>query len=179
MSESFEEFKAKVQKRNGKRRNTIKNSVGVRQGFLFLQKRKWEDVGRPITEKQFQQIIRGVDRELSKLLIDKRSITFPHTMGTLEIRSANNTARYTNDGKLALPRVVDWPKTLELWYEDQEAYKKKILIRDLHPVKVSIVYNRKTANYNNKNYFNFVLNRNTIRLASSMLREGLLETFSI
>ena len=177
--ESFEEFKAAVQKRNSKRRNKINNSVGVRQGFLFLQKRKWVDVGRPITEKQFQQIVRNVNKALSNLLIEKKSITFPHNMGTLEIRSRNNMARYSKDGKLILPKVIDWSKTLELWYSDKEAYDNKILIRDLHPTKIAIIYNRKTANYNNKNYFNFILNRNTQRVASSMLREGLLETFSI
>ena len=33
-----------------------------------------------------------------------------------------------NDGKLKTNLPIDWNKTLELWYEDEESYKNKTLI---------------------------------------------------
>lgn len=176
---TFEEFRAEIQRQKEPRRSKIKNSVGVRQAYLFLQKRKWEDVGQHITEKQFQQIVRKVNEELGRLFIEKKILTLPHQMGTLEVRTAKNQARYTKDGRLTLPKIVNWDATLKLWNDDAEAFKDKILIRDMHPQKIRIIYDRTTANYNNKNYFDFIVNRGIVRTLSSMMRDGTLETFLI
>lgn len=177
MDKNFEEFKAKVQKRNAHRCNMIKNSVGVRQGFLFLQKRKWKDVGQPLTEKQFQQIIRSVDKALSNIFIDKKVLTFPYGMGVLEARSTSTAARYNAEGKLIIPKPINWDATLKLWFEDPEARASKTLIRSLQPSKIVIVYEKPEGPLVNKNYFTFYPNREIGRTLSIMLREGTIETF--
>jgi len=54
MRDSFEEFIAETKKVTGPRIHRIKNSLGIRQAFLFLQKNKWFDIGTPLKEQQFQ-----------------------------------------------------------------------------------------------------------------------------
>lgn len=177
MEKSFEEFKGEVQKRTGKRNNNVKNSVGVRQGFLFLQKRKWRDVGQPISEKQFQQIVRKVGQGLSKVLLEKHYLILPQNMGTIDIRFTDNKAYYDENGKLCLPTIVNWDATLKLWYEDPEAYTNRLLIRDKFHTKIITVYDRSKATYNNKNYYNFIINRPIYRTMLLQMREGTLKTF--
>lgn len=179
MDKNFEEFKAKVQKRNAPRCNRIKNSVGVRQGFLFLQKRKWVDVGQPLTEKQFQQIIRGVNKALSDVFIEKKILTFPYGMGVLEARATSTAARYGADGKLIIPKPIDWDATLKLWYEDPEAMEKKVLIRSMQPSRIVMAYQKPEGPVVNKNYFTFYPNRAINRTLATLLREGTIETFLV
>lgn len=176
MMKTFEEFKKEVCKSDNPIMN-ITNSVGVRQGFLFLQKRKWKDVGRPITEKQFQQIVRSVDKELSDVFIKNRILTFPLGMGTLEARSSSTKARYNSEGKLIIPKQVNWNETLKLWYTDPEAFESRILVRSNSPIKFDIVFEKSNLPINNKNFFNFYLNRTALRTISSMIRERLIETY--
>lgn len=176
MDKSFEDFRKEVQKVHASRKSTITNSVGVRQAFLFLQKRKWKDVGKPIKEQQFQHIIRSVNEKLGQLLIENKQLTLPQGMGALEVRLLNNRPRY-RDGKLVLPQMINWDATLKLWYEDPEAMKDKVLIRDTMDLAVKVYYNKAGTVFVNKGYYEFLLNRNLRRLLSSMYREGLLDTF--
>lgn len=176
MTKTFEEFKKELCNSSTPTMN-ITNSVGVRQGFLFLQKRKWRDVGQPITEKQFQQIIRNVDKALNDAFLENRILTFPLGMGTLEARSSSTKARYNSEGKLVIPKQVNWNETLKLWYTDPEAFENRILVRSNSPIKFDIVFEKSSLPINNKNFFTFYLNREALRKLSSMIREGVIETF--
>lgn len=176
MGKTLEQFKRELQRLNSTRKNTPVHSVGVRQAFLFLQSRKWKDVGKPVTEKQFQQIVRKVNERLGKLFIEKKELTFPCSMGKIEIR-ITKSIYYDRDGKLVLPKKVNWDATLKLWYEDKEAFENRFLVRDSYPKQYKLIYDRTNAAYNNKGFFDFSVNRNILRTLASMLREGNLETF--
>jgi hypothetical protein len=49
-------------------------------------------------------------------------------MGTIELRKRPVTYDIKN-GKLKVSAPIDWDKTLKLWYEDEESFNKKTLVK--------------------------------------------------
>ena len=67
------------------------------------------------------------------------------------------------DGKLKVNAPIDWDKTLKLWEEDEESYKKKTLVKMGEKAIYKIIYNKVLANYTNQNFYDFNPNR-TLKL---------------
>ena len=178
MEENLKEFKRRVKKVDGPRRHRVKNSLGIRDAFLYLQSNKWFDIGQSLKESTFQQIIREVNNLLAFEIMEGRSIVFPEHMGSLEVRKHD---RYVDiDGnKIKTNYMVDWDQTLKLWSEDEEAYQKKTLVRDINSKeRYTIFYNRKGANFNNKGYFLFRANRSVYRVLGQNIKKGQVDAYS-
>ena len=75
-------------------------------------------------------------------------------MGRLEVRKRSNSIKF-KDGKVVTDLPVNWDATLKLWYEDEESYNNKILIREENKETFRIHYNKIKANYNNKSFYQF------------------------
>ena len=71
------------------------------------------------------------------------------------------------DGKRRTSRRIDWDKTLNLWYEDDEAYKNKTLIYFEGEDRNIIMYEKRNAVYKNKFYYDFKPNRDITRRVMS------------
>lgn len=179
MKESFKEFIAKTKKVNGPRKHKIKNSLGIRQAFLFLQRNKWFSIGRSIKENQFQKIIRSINILLAQELIKGNEIIFPERMGILELRKYQRNAYINKEGKLVITYPIDWDATLKLWYEDSEALKNKQLIRHTHKDTVKILYNRCSANYENKMFMQFNICREIRDIIRTKLKQGQIDAYTI
>lgn len=172
MGESLEEFKNRIKKVDGPRKHKVKNSLGIRDAFLYLQSRKWINIGQALKEQTFQRIIRDVNNLLAIEIMEGNRIIFPERMGSLEVRKQERFADIV-DGKLRTNYMVDWDKTLELWSEDAEAYQNRTLVRDIESKeRVTIFYNRKTADYENKAYFRFKPNRALYRILKQNINKG-------
>jgi len=176
--ETFNEFARSLKYKDKPRKFRITGSVGIRQAFLFLQKRKWKEVGRPITESQFQHIVRDVNELLAFELVQNRSIILPHSMGEIEVRKYTRELKFEN-GKLVSKLPIDWDATLKLWYEDDEAYKNRTVVRFPRLEAYKVLYNRSSADYENKSYYQFTLNRTIYRLLGQQLSLGKLEGFAL
>nr|DAU83974.1 MAG TPA: hypothetical protein [Crassvirales sp.] len=50
-------------------------------------------------------------------------------MGTLEVRKIERNIRIGKDGEIITNLPIDWDSTLKLWYEDEESYKNKTIVR--------------------------------------------------
>lgn len=176
--EDLKEFRKRVQKVNEPRNHKVKNSLGIRQAFLYLQSHKWFDIGQPLKEHVFQQIIREINNLLAFEIMEGRSIVFPESMGILEVRKED---RYVDikDGKVVTNYRIDWDQTLKLWSEDKEAYANRTLVRDvLSKERFRIFYNRRTADYNNKGYFTFRANRAMSRVLGQNIKKGQIDAYS-
>lgn len=172
------EFKKRTRKVESPRKHRIKNSLGIRDAFLYLQRNKWFNIGRALPEHLFQQIIREVNNQLAFELMEGRTIVFPEKMGFMEVRKA---PRYVNieDGKVKTNYRVDWDKTLELWYTDSEARKNRTLVRDTDSKERFVLrYNRSTANFNNKCYTQFIPQRGIRRILGQNVKQGKIEAYS-
>lgn len=63
------------------------------------------------------------------------------------------------DNKLRINYPVNWHDTIKLWFEDEEARKNKTLLRDESREGYTIKYNKYDANYENKCFYEFAVNR--------------------
>lgn len=174
--ETFTEFKTKVSHLKGGGKNyKVKGSVGVYDMYKLIRKNHWYNIGRPITEKEFYAVIRGINRLLAEKISNGETVKFPYRMGSLELRKYQVGVSF-KDGKLHNTYPINWNKTLHLWYENPEAHRKKILLRDENPWMYNIRYNKCNAVYNNKQFYQFDVNTFIKKKLSKNIKQGKTDT---
>ena len=172
----MDEFRRNILKVKGPRVHKIKNSWGVYDSYKYIRKNKWFDIGQPLTEHQFYYIVRGVNNSLAESLLQGNNVTLPCKMGTLELRKFNSSISIKN-GKVKTNLPIDWDRTLKLWSEDEEAYKERILIKMEEKEIFKVYYNRIKANYKNKSFYEFLINRDIKVRLKQKIKQGLIDGF--
>ena len=164
-------FKSSIQKLNDTRIHKVNNSLGVYDAYKWIRKNKWLNIGKCLTEHEFYGIIRKVNDYLANELVRGNDVRLPNRMGRLELRKYD--ARITFDGtKVKTNLPIDWDKTLKLWYEDEESYKNKTLIKMEEKEMFKVYYNKSTANYNNRAFYEFVFNKDLKVRLKQRIKEG-------
>jgi len=176
--EEYTAFKSSVLKLNSRREHKITGSLGVYDAYKYIRKHKWMDVPRPLTEHEFYSIVRRVSSYLAKELIEGNDVILPCRMGKLEVRKYAPNIKF-QDGKLATTLPVNWDATLKLWFEDKESYDGKVLIYEEPKEIFRVLYNVYDANYNNKSFYEFKINRDIKQGLKNKIKEGALEAFII
>lgn len=172
------DFLNSIKKVNEPRTHKVNNSLGVYDAYKFLRKRKWVDVGRYITEHEFYSIIRRVNDYLADSFLHGNDIKLPHRMGRIELRKYD--VRVSFDGeKVKTNLPIDWDKTLKLWYEDEEAYKEKTLVKVEEKEIFKVYYNKHLADYNNQVFYEFNINRELKRRLKQKIKEGKIDAFKL
>lgn len=172
----MDEFRRKILKVDSSREHKIKNSWGIYDAYKYIRKNKWFDIGQPISEHNFYSIIRKVNNLLADRLVNGNEITLPCRMGTLEIRKFEPQISIDN-GKIKANLPIDWDSTLKLWSEDEEAYKERTLVKMEEKEIFKIYYNRIKANYNNKGFYEFLVNRDIKRRLKRGIKNGYIDGF--
>lgn len=167
-----------ILKVKGPRKHKVNKSLGVYDAYKYIRKNKWFNIGRPLKEKEFYSIIRSINNELAISLSKGEDVKLPCKMGTLEIRKAN-TYYNIKDGKLHTNAVIDWDTTLKLWCEDEESYNNRTLVRCESKEIYKIHYNKVRADYSNKSYYKFNINKELKKSLKQNIREGEIEAFLI
>lgn len=171
-----EEFLKEVRRLNDTRIHKVTGSIGVYQAYKYIRKNKWFDIERPLKEGEFYRIIRRVNEYLAEELMRGNEIKLPHRLGTLEIRKKPTRVRIV-DGKLVTSLPIDWDATLKLWYDDEEAFHNKTLVRLENEEVFKVYYNKKDANYVNKSFYEFKPNREIQRNLAKRIREGTIDAY--
>lgn len=174
----MDDFRKKVLKLDKPRQHKVNNSLGVYDAYKWIRKNKWLDIGRPITEHEFYTIIRQVNNLLAENFLKGRDIVLPHRLGTIELRKYETKMSF-NNGKLHTNLSIDWDRTLKLWAEDEEAYKEKMLVKVEEKEIFKVFYNKGKANYNNKSFYEFEVNRDLKRRLKQRIKDGLIDAFKI
>lgn len=175
---TYEEFKSEVQHLDNPRKHKITNSIGVYSAYKWIRKNKWLNIGRCLTEHEFYSIIRKVNDYLADSFLHGNDIKLPHRMGRLELRKYD--VRVTFDGeKVKTNLPIDWDRTLKLWYEDEEAYKNKTLVKVEEKEIFKVYYNKHLADYNNQVFYEFNINRELKKRLKQRIKEGRLDAFKI
>ena len=174
----MDDFRKKVLKLDKPRQHKVNNSLGVYDAYKWIRKNKWLDIGRPITEHEFYTIIRQVNNLLAENFLKGRDIVLPHRLGTIELRKYETKMSF-NNGKLHTNLPIDWDRTLKLWAEDEEAYKEKMLVKVEEKEIFKVFYNKGKANYNNKSFYEFNVNRDLKKRLKQRIKEGKLDAFKI
>ena len=171
----YKEFSDHVRKRHNKRQAKVRNSFGVYDCYKAIRKHQWYDIGRPLKEKEFYSIIRGVNNLLADEIANGNEITFPSRMGKLELRKIKTGVSIV-DGKLKNTYPIDWEETIRLWYEDEEARHNSTLLRQETDYIYHVKYCKGEAIYENKCFYEFTLNR-FIKLAlRDNIKKGKIDT---
>ena len=179
MIDSYKDFKSAIQGLQNTRTHKITNSLGVYDAYKYLRKNKWFNIGRPVTEHEFYKIIRRINNYLAEDLINGNDIIFPNRMGKLELRKRNSLPVIDKNGNLKVTYAIDWDSTLKLWYEDEEAFNNKTLVRLPERNIFRIKYNKNTANYNNKSFMEFQVNRNIKVRLKQKIKNNEIDAFNL
>lgn len=173
---TFKEYKKDLISRKGCL-NNVRDCWGVYDIYKFIRKHHWYNIGRPVTEKEFYAIIRGVNKLLAKEVAMGNTITFPYKMGKLELRKYPVGVKI-KEGKLKITYPVDWAETLKLWYEDAEAERQKTLLRNENPYVYWIRYctEGSQCNYANKYFYQFAVNTFIKKALSRNIKQGKVDT---
>lgn len=173
------EFRKKVLKVNKPRLHKVRNSNGIYDAYKWIRKNKWLNIGRPLTEHEFYTIIRQVNNELAYSLIRGDDINLPNRMGRLELRKYDAKIRVDSNNKVITNLPIDWDRTLKLWSEDEEAYKERILIKMEEKEIFKVFYNKKSANYENKSFMQFDVNRDIKRSLTQQIKNRAIDAFKL
>lgn len=149
----------------------VRDSWGVYDSYKYIRKHGWMDIGKPITEKEFYAIIRGINRLLAEEIANGQTVRFPLQMGILELRKFKKGVSFV-DGKLKNTYPIDWYNTLLLWEQDEEAKKKKIRLRHENEWVYHVKYDPWKAKYENKSFYRFALNTFIKRALAKNIKEG-------
>lgn len=147
------DFKTSIKKANAKKKHKITASLGMREAFRYYTKKS-----KVLDEKDFRRVIRYINSILQESLALGEDINLPCRMGKLELRKFKTSVSF-RDNKMITNLPIDWDETLNLWYEDVESFKNKRKVRMEVPEVFRVYYKKSTANYNNKSFFTFKVNR--------------------
>ena len=154
----YNEFLKDIKKVSNERHHKINNSYGSKDAFHYYRKIKPNDSKYVLTDCQYLKIIRLINDELRKSLIEGKDVLLPERMGRLELRKSKNSIKFV-DGKLKTNLPVNWDATLKLWYNNPFSKNKKQLVRQETIETYRVYYNKNKANYNNKSFYEFSTNR--------------------
>lgn len=174
----MDDFRRAVLKIDGPRKHKVNNSNGVYQAYKYIRKNKWFDIGRPLTEHEFYTIVRQVNNYLAEELLHGHDIVLPHRLGRIELRKYDTKMAIKN-GILKTNLPIDWDRTLKLWSEDEKAYKKRTLVKVEEKEIFKVFYNRRNANYENKSFYEFEVNRDLKRRLKQRIKSGAIDAFKI
>lgn len=154
----YNEFLKDIKKVSNERHHKVNNSYGSKDAFHYYRKIKPNDSKYVLTDCQYLKIIRLINDELRKSLIEGKDVLLPERMGRLELRKSKNSIKFV-DGKLKTNLPVNWDATLKLWYNNPSSKNKKQLVRQETIETYRVYYNKNKANYNNKSFYEFNTNR--------------------
>lgn len=172
------DFLNSIKKVNEPRVHKVNNSLGVYDAYKWIRKNKWLNIGRPLTEHEFYSIIRIVNDYLADSLLHGEDIKLPHRMGRIELRKYDVIISFDGE-KVKTNLPIDWDRTLKLWYEDEEAYENKTLVKVEEKEIFKVYYNRQLADYNNQSFYEFHVNRELNRRLKQRIKEGKIDAFKL
>lgn len=159
------------------RKHKAKNSYGVYDYYKYYRKNKPKESKYILTESQYFSIIRSINNYIVELLSRGEDIILPFRLGRLELRKYKTKMSW-NGEKVVSNLPIDWDKTLKLWYEDEDSFKNKKLIKAEVKEVFKLYYNRNLANYNNKSFYQFNFNRELKKKLKNNIKEGTIDAFN-
>ena len=170
---NFKEFSANIRKARNKKDFKIKNSFCMKNIWRWLKKNKWLDLGQSITELQMGTIVKRINAYYQSRLLGGYRVTFPYHMGDIQLIKYDVKPYYKN-GKLVIPYAIDWLKTMQLWYENEESRNNKELIRQENKTIYRPYYSKRRAIYNNKVFMEFDFSRAVKKKINEIVKQGLM-----
>ena len=156
----------------GSKPHKIGHCLGTRDAWKWVRKNKWEALGgKPFDQLMYSKIINNVNKALVEQLLDGHEIEFPFQMGSLILKSRPVVVKFKK-GKLINNYRIDWEKTLNYWFEDKEALKKREVVKRIQKNIYSIKYQKDKAKFKNRHFYLFRANRNLVKSLGNVIENG-------
>lgn len=177
--ESLIEFKRRVRKATEHREHKIRNSLGVYSGYKYYRKNKPDGKKYILSESQYFAIIRQINNLLVDDIVLGKEVKLPYRMGTIEVRKYEKSLKIDENGNVKTNLPIDWDNTLKLWYEDEESYKNKTLLRLDEQEIYKVLYNKEGVNFNNRSFYEFVFNKDLKLRLKHNIKQGIIDALLI
>lgn len=150
----------------------IKAHYGMSDYYTYFKKIHPE---LKITKTIYSKVIDDYNKEIVNLIInDNIDYQLPNMGSSISIKKMKHSSKIVN-GKLLNTAPVDWVTTNKLWFEDEEAREKKLLVRFLNPHTSKHVFRIKLKKYiypfKNKKYYKFKAVRSFSRLLAKRIKD--------
>lgn len=156
MNETFGEYMTKlrlakpiVRKAKCYDQNIIRNE--------YFRSIKGNEYSVPI-RKNYYSILRRINELIAERVINGHTVALPAKMGCFRVVKKKKKLAF-EDGKLKTNLGIDWGKTHRLWYSDEQAREKKILIRREYEDIFFFQYDRGKNYCSNLIYYEFAFSR--------------------
>ena len=166
-------FKSKIKKSESSKKHKVTASLGMREAFRYYTKQS-----KALDETTFRKVVRYINSILQEHLSMGEDIILPCRMGRLELRKFKTKVSFI-DGKMITNLPIDWDETLKLWYEDGDALRTKYRVRLEVPEVFRVYYKKSSANYNNKSFFTFQVNRGLKQKLKTNIKNKKVDAFLV
>jgi nucleoid DNA-binding protein len=166
-------FKTRIKRSEYSKEHKITASLGMREAFRYYTKKS-----KALNEHTFRRVIRYINNALQEHLATGEDINLPCRMGKLELRKFKTKVSF-KDGKIITNLPIDWDETLNLWYEDEDALRRKVKVRMEVPEVFRIFYKKNSANYKNKTFFTFQANRGLKQKLKTNIKNKKVDAFLV
>lgn len=178
MEQTLAEFKTSQKLKSPRKKDKITNSWGVYDYYKYYRTHRPKLHEYVLYESVYFSIIRRVNKLLVEKLCEEGSIELPFRLGRLMTRKFVPKT-YFKDGKVMTTKRIDWDSTLELWYNDKEAYKNKTLLYFENKENCIVVYDKLNAIYKNKWYYGFAPGRDVKNKVREAFKSGKIAPASV
>lgn len=119
----------------------ISRSVGVEDIWKKIRKNKWPNIGKHIPLKIFIRVIRKINDYVKEDLLTNGRFYFPMKLGRLYPYILTKKV-WLENGKVKDNLSIDWATTTKLWYEDEEAFRDKIIVKNNKEKSYVLMYSK-------------------------------------
>lgn len=162
--------------KNG-RKFKVTKSYDTRDYVKFYRSIKPKDKRYNLSIDEYRKIMFSVGRKMMEEYIESGRLYFPYAMGLLELQKVDKTPIIKN-GNLIIRQHVDWGETLNLWYDDEEAREKNILVRYKDKTSFRNIYIKKGAQVKYKKLLDFDIVRSVKMKINELANENKIEGFN-
>lgn len=160
--ETFTEYFTRKKNKKAGHPHSVTNSWGVYDYYKYYRHNRPKEKRFVVTSEIYYKVIRMVNEAMADLLAKDHRLELPNHFGVVEFIAYPHKVSIEN-GRVRTSRPVDWIKTMQLWYEDPQAEKDKVIIRRECDEGMMVNYNKATAVYPNKYFYEFIPHRTVKR----------------
>ncbi len=178
--ETRDEFAKKVRFKRlpGRPKSKINNSYGQYAYYLNWRRVRPEGERFNIKWDNFSKILHSMNQLMIEEMFNSGSVELPYSLGSLVICSWKREV-CIKDGRLKIPYIVDWEKTLTLWYEDEEAHQNKTKVYFENKNNYIVRWETIPGKYKNQYFYNFKILRRIKQEVAKRATNNTLDNFFI
>ena len=157
--DNFNSFIQDIKKIHGKRVHKISNSFGVHDAVNYYRKHRPRQSKFVLSDCEYYKIIREVHKHMGNILVQGGEISLPLKMGVINLKKVTVQPLLDKQGNLSYKAPINWEETLKLWYDSEEDFKNKTLVKMEPGELIKVIFNKQKSTFNNKSFYQFTVNR--------------------